>query len=352
MPGVTGREANAAFARSNTWGTPASVTRQIPIKSAEGLDSKVNLVDDEAFNQDYLTDAEVGDHSPTAPSLGGQLRYEGWTDWLAAPIGSPATTSVSSQGAATSLVAHQHVVVLSPENWPFFTLAVDNSQYVTEVPTLKIRGFMIRVGANGVMEVEFQTVGNKSNLGTSTVNINSTVAGAVVNSLGNRVFRKQGTFRMNVQGAGALAAANANSLVKEISFGITRPLADDDHVLGNDSIAEPDDNGFAEFPLELTFARMNTVSANSLARALGSGTSFKADLDFLGNFINSTTQREMKFEWPNLQLYTFEAQPAGHGQVKPKATFKGKLAASSPAGMAFVNPFRMVLTNLDSTALA
>ena len=38
----------------------------------------------------------------------------------------------------------------------------------------------------------------------------------------------------------------------------------------------------------------------------------------------------------------------GPKQIKPEATFTAKLAASSPAGMAFVNPFRLTLTMTNS----
>ena len=40
----------------------------------------------------------------------------------------------------------------------------------------------------------------------------------------------------------------------------------------------------------------------------------------------------------------------GATQVKPEATFTAKLAASSPAGMPFVNPFRLTLINTHATA--
>lgn len=351
--GVTGRECTAAYVRTSAWRTPSSVLYQIPITSADGIDANVQLVTDAAFNQDYLMEGEVGDQMPLSPELGGKLRYEHFDTWLAAALGSPTNpTGVSSQGAATSLVAYSHVVNLAPEVWPMFTLAVDNSQYVTEVPSFKVRGFTIRNGDNGSMEVSFQTVGNKANY-DSTTNTNSTVGAALANSFANRVLRKNGTFRMNVQSAGALAGANANSLVKEVAIGVSRPLADSDHCFGNDDVAEPEDDGFAEFTLELTYARMNTVSANSLATALKVGRVFKADMDFLGPYINSATQREIKFEWPCLQLAPggFKAQPVEHSQVKPTATFVACMAASSPTGMAFVNPLRMTIVNMNSQNL-
>ncbi len=349
MPGVNGREANAGYAFSNTWGVPASVTRGILLQSTDGLDAMPTLVDDDAFNVDFLGDAEVGDFAPTSQELALTLRYEDVPPWIAAACGSVAAPVVVSSIAADSLIAYRHTITLAPELTKFITLAVDTTQYVLEVPTARIRGFNIRVGDGGVMQCAFQITGNKSTY-NSTVNTNSTVAGVAGGALGNRVFRKSGTFRMNVQGAGALGASDVSLLAKEITFGTSRPVAED-HVFGLDYIIEPDDDGFVEFPVEITFARMNTVSANSLAVGLAAGRNWKADFDFLGPYVNSTTQREFKFEFPNLQLYSFKAAIVGHGVVRPVAQFKAKLAASSPAGMAFVNPMQITVINASSTAL-
>jgi hypothetical protein len=354
MAGVTGREARAAYAQSSTWGVPASVTKEIFLTSTAGLQAEPALVDDENFNQDFIGQAEVGDEAPRNQDLEMQLRYEDLDVWLAAAMGSPAAPTVVSSLAANSLIAYRHVVTLAPEITDFLTLAIDigsPSHFVHEVTTLKVRGYTIRVGDNGVMRVAFPVTGNKA-VYDSTVNTNSTVAGAAAASVGNRVFRKSDTFRMNVQSAGALAAGDAISEAREIEVGYMRPVADGDHVFGQDYILEPDDDGFAEFPIRVTYARMNTVTANSLVVGLKAARSFKADLDFLGPYINSTTQRELKWEWPNLQLHgTPDLAVTGHNQVRPQAEFRAKLAVSSPTGMGFVNPFQLTIVNMNSATL-
>ena len=185
MPGVNGREANAGYAFSNTWGTPASVTRGILLQSTDGLDAKPIIVDDDAFNVDFQGDGEPGDFAPISQELPMTLRYEDIPPWIAAACGSVAAPVVVSSLVADSLIAYQHNITLAAELTKFITLAVDEVQYVLEVPTAKIRGFQIRVGDGGVMMCNFAITGNKSTY-TSTVNTNSTVGGVAVS--GSRCF--------------------------------------------------------------------------------------------------------------------------------------------------------------------
>jgi hypothetical protein len=153
---------------------------------------------------------------------------------------------------------------------------------------------------------------------------------------------------MNPQSAGSLAATNAIAL-EGFSFEFDRPQ-DAPNVTGQDYIFEPGDNGFPNIRLTLNFPRMNTVSANSLYAALRADTVFKADLEFLGSYINSTDRYTEKVEWPALELDTdgFTAPASGATQVKPVAIFVAKTAATSPNGMAFVNPFRMTRITTQS----
>ena len=350
MAGVTGRELKAAFVRGTTWGTANSVTRQILITGTEGWDAMPQVVDDDAINQTFLQAGEVGDYTPQTPSIGLQARYEDVDTFIAAAMGSAAAPTVVSSIAASSLVAYQHLVTLATELTHFFTAAVDFGHYVLEIPSLKVHGYTVRVGENGRMNIEFQTTGNKANY-TSATNINSTVAGARAASLGNRLFRKNGTFRMNVQEASALAGGDALTVAREITLGTVRPVAGEDFVFAQDYIIEPDDSGYPEFPVEITFARMSSTNANSLAVGLATAKVFKADWTFLGPYINSDTQRKMLWQMPALQLRSFRAAAAGGDQVRPQATFHCKLAAAAPSGMAFTDPLRLTIINANSQNL-
>lgn len=350
MGGVSGRELKAAYARSSTWGVPATVTRQMYLQSIEGFDANVSIVDDESFNQQFLLPGEAADEMPTSTELPMQARFEDMDVWFAMAMGSAANPTVVSSVAANSLVAYRHVLTLATELTHFLTLAVDMQNYVLEVPSLKVRGYTLRVGENGRMMVSFAVIGAKTNY-DSTVNTNSAVASATAAQLGNRLFRKNGRFRMNVQSAAALSGSDELAIIKEITLGTTRPLADDDHVFNQDYIIEPDDDGFPEFPVEITYARMSTASANSLVAGIKEARVFKADWMFTGPYINSTTRRSAHFEFPALQLRQIRIAPSGPGQVRPTATFHAKLAATPPSGMSFTDPVKLTIINANSQNL-
>lgn len=354
MAGVTGAEVNVGYAFSNTWGTPSSVTKGALIMSTAGLDGGPTIVDDGAFNQAFIGEGEPGDYAALTPEIGMQLRYEGAAPvWMAAAMGSAAAPVVLSSQAANSLVAAQHVLTLAARPSKFLTLACDMgnpSQYVLESPAVKVRGFSVKVGENGRMDVSFPCISAKANY-DSTTNTNSTVGGVAAQTLSSRLYRNTGTFRMNLQSAGSLVASDAVTIAKDLSFSVTVPMTQDDVVFGQDYIIEPDVDGFPEFPVEITYAAMNTVSANSMAFALKTGGIFKADLTFTGAYINSTTRRSLVVQWPALQIYTFKAEAASHGKIRPTATFRAKQASAAPSGMAFTQPIRLTWTNANSLNL-
>ena len=354
MAGVTGAEVNVGYAFSNTWGTPASVTRGALIKSTAGLDGGPTMVDDDAFNQAFIGEGEVGDYAALSPEIGMQMRFEGAAPiWMAAAMGSAAAPVVISSQAANSLVAAQHVLTLAARPTKFLTLACDMgspSQYVLENPAVKVHGFSVKVGENGRMEISFNCISAKP-VYDGAVNTNSTVAGVTAQTLSTRVYRNAGTFRLGLQSAGSLTATDAVTIAKDLSFGVTVPMTTDDVVFGQSYITEPDVDGFPEFPVEITYATMNTISANSMAIALKTGVVFKADLTFTGANINSTTARNLLVQWPALQLYSFAAEAASHGKIRPTATFKAKQASAAPTGMAFTQPIRVTWVNANSTNL-
>ena len=345
MAGLNGRDVKVAFTRATAWGTPASVTKQINLKSLDGFQAKPGVVVDESFNQSFVGQGEMGDYEPSTPELQMDLRYDGSGPLLiAAAMG-------SRGGAGRRVLGRGHVARgLQP--------CADAGHRPDEV--LHVRGGLRRVRrghelhpraphgqAQGVQHqrgrerqdgLSVPIVAGKA-VYTSAVNTNSTVHAAAVDPLANRVFRKQGVFRVNLQSAGSLAAGDALQ-VKEVVIGTSRPLADADHVFGLDYIIEPDDDGWSEFPVELVFPRMNTANANSLVIAWPSGTHLKADMTFTGNYINSTTQYGMLFQFPALQISEWDAPLTGHNQIRPTAKAVARLATAAPTGMAFTQPLQ------------
>lgn len=353
MAGINGRDVKVAYARSNTWGTAASVTKQINLRTLENFEAKPGIVTDEAFNQQFVGEGEVGDYAPTSGELSMDLRYDGAAPkFMAAAMGSPAAPAVVSSLAANSLVAYSHTVSLATDLTAYFTLAAAFGDpvphFIMEVPSLKPRGFTLSVGDNGKMQIAVPFTGAKTTY-TSAVNTNSTIAGATVEALANRVLRKQGVFRMNVQSGGSLVAADAQA-VREVNLTYQRPLAED-AVFGQDYITEPDDDGWAELTAELVFPRMTSANANSLVVMFPAGTHLKADFVFTGNYINSTTQYSASLYMPAMQITGWAAPVTGHNLVRPTATTALRKAASSPSGMAFVEPLRLVVVNMNSANL-
>lgn len=353
MPGISGRRIDAAYARTTTWGVPSTVTQQLLIMSTEGFDDKPELVDDESFGPDYIGLGDIGDTQPPTPNLDMLLRFDQGSDvFLAAALGSSAAPTVVSSQAATSLVAYSHAITMAPENIQMFTYAAQFQQYVQEIPSFKVTGFKLAVGQQGRINISFPIVGNKTTY-TSTTNTTAALAAAAIATPGSRAYRRVTRLRMNSMGAGALGASDEQSLARDFSFDVSSPYAQD-HVLNSESITEPDIDGFWAGMIEITFARMNSVTANSLQVAYANGNALKADLRFLGSYINSTTQRSILMEMPALQVPTggYKAVVTGQGQVRPTIQFKLKLAPSAPTGMAgLTDPLRITIVNARSTNL-
>lgn len=350
MAGVTGREARAAFAKfgTNSWGVAASVNKGVYFMSTGGMRLAPARVNDEAFGQAFLGRGDLGDVEAPDITLTGRSRYDDHTFILdALAMGSPtaATIATSASGQTTS---YTHILNLAKTTDGLgATIAFDKVLFVDELTSAKVYGFSEAVGDGGVMDKSYQVLGSKPT-DISSTNTRSTVNGASFVSLGNRVFRNQGVFRMNVQGGSSLSGTDAVK-IESWEFEFSRPQ-DAPHVFGQDYVHEPADNGFPTVRFTVTYPRMTTTSASSLYAALRGNTIWKSDMTFSGAFINSTDRYTRLYQFPHVELdETNGFDVDGATQVKPTATFTAKLASSSPSGMAFVNPFRLTLTNTFDT---
>lgn len=349
MPGVTGRESRGvAFSKFGTgsWGVAASVTKGIYFSSDGGLQLQPARVNDEAFGQAFLGSGDLGDVDAPSLTLMGRSRYNDWGYILdALAMGSPAAVTIATS-AAGQVTSWSHVIDLAPSIDGFgATFAFDKVRFIEELTSAKIHGFTETVGDGGVMDRGYYVTGSKPT-NISSTNINSTVYGANYPTLENRVFRMHGTFRINVQGASALAAGDKLD-AETIDFEFTRPQ-DAPFVFGQDYIAEPADNGWPEIKLTVKAPRFTTGIASFYAALRTAGVKFKADLTYLGALINSTDRYTRLYQFPHLELDEASLPLDGATQVKPDLVFRAKLAATSPAGMAFVNPFRLTLIQTNS----
>jgi hypothetical protein len=322
------------------------VTRGAYFASDGGLQLRPARVNDEAFGQSFLGSGDLGDVEAPDLTLMGRSRYNDWNYALdALAMGSPAavTISTSASGQVTSWL---HIMDLAPSIDGFgATFAFDKVRFIEELTSAKIRGFTEVVGEGGVMDRGYYVLGSKPT-NISSVNINSTVYGASYPSLSNRIFRSHGTFRINLQGASALAAGDKLE-AETIDFEFERPQ-DAPFVFSQDFIAEPADNGWPTVKLTVKAPRFTTGIASFYAALRTPGVAWKADWTFLGTFINSTDRYTRTYQFPHLELDEASLPLDGPTQVKPDLVFMAKLAASSPAGMPFVNPFRLTLIQTNS----
>lgn len=348
MSGFTGREARIAFAKfaANSWGVAASVTKGALFQSDGGMTFQPNRVNDEAFGQPFLGDGDLGDVNAPDITWTQRDRYGDYAFvFEGLSMGSPAAVTISTS-AVGQTTSWQHIIDLAPSiDGLGLTAAIDKVLFVDELTSGKVYGFSLQPGDGGVMDKSFKILGSKTT-NISSINTRSTVNGATFPAMDNRVFRKHGTFRLNRQSAGSLGSSDAVP-IESFSHEFERPQ-DAPHVFGQDFVYEPGDNGFPTVKVSVSFPRMNTVSANSLYQALRDDPQWKADMTFLGAYINSTDQYTEKYQYPALELDEWSAPLTGANQVKPTATFTAKMAATSPSGMAFVNPFRLTRIMVNS----
>jgi hypothetical protein len=350
MAGVTGRTVKMAFAKyaTNSWTVATSVTKGGYFQTDDGMVHQPEIIEDRSMGQVYIGTTDRGNTNPVEPNFQAQSRYDDNNYLLEAlAMGSPnaVTFSTSATGQVTSWL---HVIDLADViDGLGATFASDLGNYVKEIPSAKITGFTEAVSANESVQMEtFYTLGVDAGV-QSSININSTVAGASFPALANRIQKKHGAFRMNKQSAGSLGASDTLANVDSLQFEYRRGF-DRSYSLGSGYLVEPAENDFPTFRLTATFNRMTTLSANSLRAALPLGTVFKGDWTSTGQLINSTDAFTKKYEFPHLEVTAFVDTVAGPAQVKPQVTFNIYKPSSAPTGMSWgTRPFRLtrIMTN-------
>lgn len=347
MPGVTGREMKAvAFAKcgTNSWNVAASVVYGARFNTDAGAKYTPTYIEDRSFGESFLGPAEAGDLQPPDVTWSAHARYADNNYKLEALcMGSPATVAIATS-ASGQTTSWRHVIDVSPSiDGLCATFAFDKKLYVEEITSAKVYGFSFTAGEGGLMMEGFKVLGGQLTHISST-NINSTVYGASYPALTGKVQRKQGVFRINAQSGGSLTSTDAIAFTEGFEFAFERPQ-DRSWGFSSDVILEPADNEFPEPTLTVTFARMNTVTANSFREGIRAGTAYKADATFTGGtdtFINSTDRPSVLFQFPYVELQDFEAPATGAATVKPRATFKLKKPSAAPTGMSGVTqPFRL-----------
>lgn len=340
MAGVTMREGSCAFVKftTNSWGAPASVTKGAYFDNDGGISQQIEIVDDESFGQRFKLAGEPGNFPALTFSLPQSGKYADHSYILdALAMGSPnaVTISTSAVGQTTSWL---HIIDMSPNTDGLgVTLAFDKVIHVEEVPSARCTGFTLS-GDGSVIKTTYKFTGTKST-NISSINTRSTVNGANFPGLNNRMLMKHGTFRANIATGNTLAVGDAIP-VEACSFEWDTPI-DAPNIYGQDYIYEPGNNGFPDLTMSLTFPRMNTISATSFYNAHTAGTTYKGELRFLGNFINSTDQHAYILQMPALEVTATNQNTNGAAQIKPTVSFRLRGSASSVSGMPITWPMRL-----------
>ncbi len=348
---VTGRTVKMAFAKyaTGSWGVPASVTKGVYFASDAGMVMTPDIIEDRSFGQVYIGQTDRGNTQVVEPHFAGQARYDDNNYILEAlAMGSPNAVTISTS-VAGQVTSWKHIIDLADTiDGLGVTVASDLGYYTKEIPSAKVCGITEDISANAAVQTTTYVLLGCDATVTSSVNINSTVAGATFPGFTNRIQKKQGTLRVNLQSAGSLTATDALANVDAINGNFMRAF-DRSWSLGSPLVVEPAENDFPAFGFQITFNRMTTLSANSLRTALPLATVFKGDWTMAGTYINSTDQFSKKYEYPHLEVVDFVDTVAGPDQVKPQVTFRINKPASAPTGMSWATnrPLRLtrIMTN-------
>ncbi len=356
MPGVTGRTVKQAFAvlGTNSWGVAASVTLGVYFRNDQGIVHRPDIVEDLSMGQAFIGTTERGNTNPVETNQVAQSRYgDHLYRYDALLMGSPAAVTISTS-ATGQTTTWKHIIDNADDTSGLgLTFAEDLGLYVKELTSAKVIGMVeeISPGASNAT-ITYTLLANDATV-QSSVNINSTVAGASFPSIGNRLLKKQGTFRMNLQSAGSLTASDALRYVDGVRFEFTRPQ-DRSHELGSATVVTPESDAFPRATLQVTFNRATTLTCNSLRASLPLGTVMKADWTFTsGTLINSTEGASKKYEFPHLEVTDFEDTiEEGGAQLKPRATFTLYQASSAPTGMTGITKYFRLTRIMQNSVLA
>jgi hypothetical protein len=130
----------------------------------------------------------------------------------------------------------------------------------------------------------------------------------------------------------AARSARRRDEVHQPEGDLRQPL-DTKYVGGQLTIIEPEENGFPDVTIELTFARFDATS-HAFFAAHRDGTKYKADITFTGAAIDATSFYGLLLQFPNLDVDIDESKmPGGAGQVEPKIRLKGLSTTAAPTGM-------------------
>lgn len=350
--GVTPRQSKVGIniATSGSWGLGAAVATAVGagdghyVRDDIGVQLSVNRSRDDSAGQNFIGSVQTATTDAIKASVPMYLHYnDTWQNVLfalALGTGGTAPTRIAVTTAYTNTFEPA-----TNKTGRYATIVRDKVQYVSEVPGAKFTGFEISVGENGRMHVDWKCIGDSEG-SASVINTATQINLLTFPTLGLRAFFDDAVVRLNVQSAGSLGAGDAMKFTgMKVAF--AQPL-DTKFVGGQLTIVEPEESGFPDVTIDLTFARYDSTS-HAFFAAHRDGTKYKADITFTGAAIDATSFYGLLLQFPNLDVDMNETKmPGGAGQVEPKIRLKALSTTAAPTGMAVTVPIRVVTTGTSS----
>jgi hypothetical protein len=338
-------------ATSGSWGTGTAVATAVGAGDGHyvtddlGVQQTVNRSYDESAGQSFIGSVQTATVAAIQTAIPMFLHYNDtfqnvlWA--LTMGTGGTAPTRISTTTGYTNTFEPS-----TSKTGRYATIVRDKSQFISEVSGAKFTGFEVTFGEHGRAEVKWNIIGDTEII-TSTINTSTQISALTFPTLGLRAFMDDCIVRFNAQSGGGLAAGDAVKYTN-LTVRCALPL-DMKHAGGQLTIIEPEEHGFPNFEIDLTFARFDTVSDDYFPYHRD-GTRLKGDITFTGAAIDATSFYGLLMQFPNLDVMEYRAPvPGGADQVAPTLKLKALSTTAAPTGMSGVTvPMRVVTTGTSS----
>lgn len=340
-----GREVTAAIKKASTWGTPLAAGAGdgvLILSEGLGAGAAEDLIAEEA-GVSFVESSDRGnvDIDGTVTAF---YRYEGAVNRLMALAMGTATVA---QIGTTTAYRHQFDLANTLDG-VLGTWVVGKNVSVWEWPSVKVFGFTLSGQAGQPIQIEFRMRADSLNRNTSSgTNNNTTLSNVTYRSKALRALFQHLTFRMNNQGAAALASPADEVKVTRFRLAYARPM-DVTHIQGSRFIIEPTENGLPEVRLEI---QLPEYTADTFLSDLDARTAKKADLTFnSGVSAGDGNNYSLLLQFPQLYIVGGEAAVDGAGKIVAPLTLRAEMAQSAPAGMTGITkPFHVETVNKAAT---
>jgi hypothetical protein len=341
------------IATSGSWGTGAAVATAVGagdghyVRDDLGVQLKQVKVNDDSQAQHFIGNVQVSRTEAIDAMVPLYLHYMDaflnplWA--LAFGTGGTAPTQLSTSTAYTNTFEPA-----TNKTGRYASIVRDKVQMVSEVPGAKFKGFTLRSGDNGRLEVDFKFIGDTEK-SDSTINTATQISALTFPSLGYRAFFSDLVFRANDQAGGALAGSDALKITN-IVVEYDQPL-DTKFVGGQRVLIEPEENGFPSASIDVTFARYDAAS-HAFFAGHRDNSRYKIDITITGPAIGGlATNYALLLQFPNCSALPLDAKiPGQRKQVEPKIKFTALSTTAAPTGMTGVTkPVRLVTTGTASS---